>query len=116
MVIGTLATHLLTLTISQKGDSMGKLTGTKWISADDTPKTPLPDNKLDKDFVGCCGGGLQRHEVCSHVKKYYAQLLLEARITELKAQAKKLVHCGYKPDELPLALLMEELQSLKGEG
>lgn len=22
------------------------------------------------DFIGCCGGGLARHEVCSHVKAY----------------------------------------------
>lgn len=33
-----------------------------------TSEEHIKDTSLD--FIGCCGGGLARHEVCSHVKAY----------------------------------------------
>jgi hypothetical protein len=49
-----------------------------------TKPTPAM-NVGSNSIVGCCGGGLQRHEVCSHVKKYIQQEQVKAVIEELEA-------------------------------
>ena len=38
-----------------------------------TPKDNPITQEWDEGVIGCCGGGLQRHEVCSHVKEYIHQ-------------------------------------------
>lgn len=49
------------------------------------PTTPTPTD-LDNSIIGCCGGGLNRHEVCSHVKDYIQAEIVKARINELERQ------------------------------
>lgn len=44
-----------------------------------TPTTSTPTD-LDNSIIGCCGGGLNRHEVCSHVKDYIQAEIVKARI------------------------------------
>lgn len=43
-----------------------------------TPTTSTPTD-LDNSIIGCCGGGLNRHEVCSHVKDYIQAEIVKAR-------------------------------------
>lgn len=46
-----------------------------------TPTTSTPTD-LDNSIIGCCGGGLNRHEVCSHVKDYIQAEIVKARTDE----------------------------------
>lgn len=43
------------------------------------------------DFIGCCGGGLARHEVCSHVKAYIKEE--QAKLSQVIEDEVILVQC-----------------------
>lgn len=72
-----------------------------------------------KGIVGCCGGGVLRHEVCSHVKTYIKNARKDylKEVTDVIVRnSREIEHCD---DEIvnntgSLLLAIHELETLKG--